>query len=295
MKSSKLKKATPLDWFCTIFCVLSILLCLLPLLNVVAISFSENRMISAGKVYLLPKGWNLNAYRQVIGDAKMTRSFLFTVFLTVVFVIISMSMTILCAYPLSRKNLLGKRYVTIYILFTMYFSGGLIPQYLLLKGLHLTNTIWVLLLPGAISTYNMIIMRSFFSNSIPESLIEYARVEGCNEWQILLRIVLPLSKPVLATLSLFYAVSRWNGFMDALYYISDQKLYPLQYRLYQIVNTNMAMSSDISLMENLNFVAVNPESIKTACIICTIVPIIMVYPFLQKYFVQGTMVGSIKG
>lgn len=295
MKRSALKKNGPMDIFCIVTSWFWIIICLLPLLNVIAISLSENRQIVAGNVYLWPKGLDLTAYRSVLGDATMIWSFGFTVLLTVTYVFLCMTMTILCAYPLSRKNLMGRKYISAIILFTMYFSGGLIPTYLLLKDLHLINTFWVLVLPGLINTYNMIIMRSFFSNSIPESLIEYAQVEGCGEWRILLQIVLPLSKPVLATLSLFYAVSRWNGFMDALYYISDQKLYPLQYKLYQIVNANMAMSNDVSLMENLNMTAINPEAIKSACIICTITPIILVYPFLQKYFVKGVMVGSVKG
>ena len=289
----KKRKMSLFDFVVVLICVLSILLCVFPFFNVIAISLSSNSMILANRVYLWPQELTLDAYHTVFCDPSTLHSFLFTVTLTAVYFAFSMFMTVCCAYPLSRKDLMGRKYIMAFILFTMYFSGGLIPTYLLLKQLKLINTFWVLVLPGMLSTFNMIILRTFFVNSIPESLIEAAQVEGCGELRILTRIVLPLSKPVLATLSLFYIVARWNGFSDALYYVSDSSLYPLQYRLYQIINSNMA--TDTSLLENIRQATINPESIKSASIICTITPIIIVYPFLQKYFVKGVMIGSVKG
>lgn len=288
-----MRKVGAMDVFVVTVCVFCILVCIVPFLNVLAMSLSDNAAITSNSVLLWPKGFHLEAFRTVLYDKPTIYSFFFTIALTAVYVVGSMFMTICCAYPLSKRDLIGRKPIFSLILFTMYFSGGLIPTYLLFKEIHLINTIWVLLLPGILSTYNMIILRTFFSNSIPESLIEAAKVEGCGEIGILLRIVLPLSKPVLATLSLFYAVSRWNGFMDALYYVSDAKLYPLQYRLYQIINSNMA--TDVTFLEQLPNAITNPEAIKCASIIFTITPIIMVYPFLQKYFVKGVMIGSVKG
>jgi putative aldouronate transport system permease protein len=289
----KKRKRTLFDFIVILICALSILLCIFPFFNVIAISLSSNNMILANKVYLWPQEFTTDAYHTVFYDPTTFHSFLLTVTLTAVYFVFSMAMTICCAYPLSRKNLMGRKYIMTFVIFTMYFSGGLIPTYLLLKQLGLINTFWVMVLPGMLNTFNMIILRTFFVNGIPDSLVEAAQVEGCGELRILMQIVLPLSKPVLATLSLFYIVARWNGFSDALYYVSSSNLYPLQYRLYQIINSNMA--TDTSLLENINQATINPESIKSASIIVTVTPILLVYPFLQKYFVKGVMIGSVKG
>lgn len=267
-------------------------LCLFPFINILAISLSENKDIMSGSVFLWPKGWNLAAYKTVFTDITILRSFGFTCFLTVLFTAVTMVMTTLCAYPLSKKQLKGRTVVLMMITFTMYFSGGAIPAYLLINDLHLLNTVWALVLPGAINTFNMIVMKSFF-NSIPEGLEESAVIDGAGHLRILVRIVLPLSMPIIATLALFYAVARWNMFSDALYYINDPKMYPLQLKLRQLITLNQVdqMVNDLA-DERQNVI---PETIKAASIIFATVPILLVYPWLQKYFVKGMMIGSIKG
>lgn len=269
-----------------------VLVCLIPMLYVAAISLSSNAAILAGKVYIWPVGLNFNSYKVVFADKTMTRSLFFTVMLTVVYTVLSMLMTILAAYPLSKKELKGRNVFLLIIVFTMYFSGGMIPDYILIRNLGLLNNFWAMVLPGLISAFNMIVLKTFFSN-LPESLEESAFIDGASYLTILVRIVLPLSMPVLATLSLFYAVGRWNGFMDALLYITDSKLFPLQLKLYQIIYNNM--QPEISAMEGNLASNVLPESLKAASVMFATIPIILVYPWLQKYFVSGVMIGAIKG
>ena len=203
-----------------------------------------------------------------------------------------MAITICAAYPLSIKGLKGRSVFAFILMFTMYFSAGLIPEYLLYKDLGLINTMWVLVLPLCFAPYNMLIMRSFLSSTIPDSLYEAAKLDGASHLQTLFRIVLPLSKPILATLSLFYAVGRWNAYADAKYYITTKSLQPLQYLL-----SNMVLNSGndaISLSESAA-ADTTPEVLQAATIMFATLPIIMVYPFVQKYFVKGTMIGAVKG
>ncbi len=285
-----------LDVFVPVVCVLSIFVCLAPLVNVLALSFSANNAIVSRKVSFLPVGFNLLAFDKVYHNAGMVRSFYFTIYLTAVYTALSMVMTILCAYPLSRNSLRGHKGIWIYILITMYFSGGMIPMYLQLQSMKLLDSFWVLVLPGLLSTYNMIILKSFFTNSIPLSLIESARLDGCGDMRTLLSIVLPLSKGVLATLSLFYAVAKWNSFSDALLYIRNQDLYPLQLRLYQLIFMSQLTSDQQQLTSSfMSAGRVNGDAIKAASIVVTTVPIILVYPWLQKYFVKGVQIGAVKG
>lgn len=267
-------------------------LCLFPFINIIAVSLSDNTAIVSGKVFLWPVGFNTIAYREVFSDLGMIRSFLFTVGLTVLYTAITLFMTILCAYPLSKKYLKGRTVFLLLITFTMYFTSGMIPQYLLVSNLNLLNTIWALILPGAVNTFNMIVMKSFFT-SIPTSLEESASLDGAGHLRILFSIVLPLSMPIIATISLFYAVGRWNGFSDALYYINDPKMFPLQLKLRQLISLNNVeqMMTDLQDAEDM----VVPEQLKSASIMFATVPILVVYPWLQKYFVKGMMVGSIKG
>lgn len=271
---------------------LAAFLCLFPFINILSISLSENKEIMAGTVFLWPKGWNLAAYRTVFTDRTILRSFGFTCLLTVVYTAVTMVMTILCAYPLSKRNLKGRTAVLMMITFTMYFSGGTIPSYLLVSDLKMLNTIWALILPGAVNTFNMIVMKSFFT-SIPDSLEESAVIDGAGHLRTLVSVILPLSMPIIATLSLFYAVARWNMFSDALYYINDPKMYPLQLKLRQLITLNQVDQMVNDLADQRQNVV--PETIKAASIIFATVPILMVYPWLQKYFVKGMMIGSIKG
>jgi putative aldouronate transport system permease protein len=264
----------------------------LPLVNVLATSLSSSSAILASKVYLLPVETTFESYKAILKDDSMIRSLIFTALMTIGYTVLGMILTICAAYPLTKKRLKGRNIILLMIIFTMYFSGGLIPDYILAKNLNILDTVWSLVLPGAISAYNLIVLKSFFS-SLPESLEESAILDGCNDIGVLFRIVLPLSKPVLATLSLFYAVGKWNSFMDALFYITDSKLYPLQLKLYQIIVNSQGI--DASIGEGNMSQNVLPESLEAACVIFATVPIILVYPWLQRYFVTGIMVGSVKG
>ncbi|QNU67364.1 carbohydrate ABC transporter permease [Ruminiclostridium herbifermentans] len=280
------------DFFIILITSISALLCLLPLVNVLATSLSSTSAILASKVYFLPVETTFESYKALLRDNSMIWSLVFTTLLTVGYTALAMLLTICAAYPLTKKRLKGRNAILLMIIFTMYFSGGIIPEYILAKNLNIINTVWSLVLPGAISAYNLIVLKSFFT-SLPDSLEESAILDGCNDIGVLFRIVLPLSKPVLATLSLFYAVGKWNSFMDALFYITDSKLYPLQLKLYQIIVNSQGI--DASIGENNMSQNVLPESLEAACVIFATVPIILVYPWLQKYFVTGIMVGSVKG
>ncbi|NHN32201.1 carbohydrate ABC transporter permease [Paenibacillus agricola] len=281
-----------IDTLIIIVVALASFLCLVPILHLISISLSSNAAILSNKVTLFPVEWSTLAYQTVLKDVKMYNSLLFTITLVVIFTLFCMVMTICAAYPLTKKKLKGRDFFLLVILFTMFFSGGLIPEYLLVKSLQLTNTIWALVLPGMINAFYLIILKSFFS-SIPEELEESARMDGCSHFGTLFRIVLPLSLPVLATLSLFYAVGRWNGFMDALFYITNQNLYPLQLKLYQLVISNQM--SDSMATEGMSATAPIPESLKAASIMFATIPILLVYPWLQRYFISGIMIGAVKG
>ncbi|GIP42696.1 ABC transporter permease [Paenibacillus sp. J45TS6] len=275
----------------TVLIILFSLMCLAPFLHVLAVSLSSNNSILSGKVMLWPVEWNWEAHKRVIGDISMLRSLIFTIGLTVLYTILCMAMTIAAAYPLTKSQLQGRKMMMYLIVFTMFFSGGIIPEYILIKELHLVNSMWSLILPHLINPFNLIIMISFL-RAIPKSLEEAAEIDGCSHFGVMFRIVLPLSMPVIAALSLFYAVSRWNGFMDSLFYITDPNMYPLQLKLYQLVMNNMA--NDTTQMEGIRMVEVLPESLKAASIIFTTVPILLVYPWLQRYFVTGVMLGAVK-
>ncbi|WP_454191601.1 carbohydrate ABC transporter permease [Paenibacillus sp. Marseille-Q7038] len=275
----------------TVLIILFSLMCLAPFLHVLAVSLSSNNSILSGKVMLWPVEWNWEAHKRVIGDISMLRSLIFTIGLTLLYTVLCMAMTIAAAYPLTKPQLQGRKMMMYLIVFTMFFSGGIIPEYILIKELHLVNSMWSLILPHLINPFNLIIMISFL-RAIPKSLEEAAEIDGCSHFGVLFRIVLPLSLPVIAALSLFYAVSRWNGFMDSLFYITDPSMYPLQLKLYQLVMNNM--SNDTMQMEGIRMVEVLPESLKAASIIFTTVPILLVYPWLQRYFVTGVMLGAVK-
>ena len=268
------------------------LTCIIPFLHIAAKSISSNTAVLSKRVYLLPQEINFEAYASIFRDGQLTHSMLYTIWMTALFTLIGMAITILAAYPLARRELKGRALIAFVLMFTMYFSAGLIPEYLLYKDLHLLNTMWVLVLPLSFSPYNMLIMRSFIRSTIPDSLYEAANLDGADHFQILFRVVLPLSKPILATLALFYAVGRWNAYADAKYYITTKALQPLQYLL-----SNMVLNSGqdaISLSEAAAQES-TPEVLQAAVVMFATLPIIMVYPFVQKYFVQGTMIGAVKG
>ena len=269
---------------------LCVLLCIIPVIHVVALSVSGRNAVMSNRVFLLPKDLDMKAYQSVFLDASMIRSLGFSIALTVGYTAFAMFCSILLAYPLSKPDLPGQKWMMVFILIPMYFSGGTIANYLWVKQMGLIDSPWSLVWPVLISTYNVIIMRNFFA-SIPVSLEESARLDGCNDFQILLQIVLPLSTASLATIALFYAVSRWNSFADVRYYINSTKYYTLQMKLYQVVfNSTNTQVAAVEGGKN----AVLSETIKAAAIVFSTVPIIIVYPFLQKYFVQGVMIGAVK-
>jgi len=266
--------------------------CLIPFLYMISLSLSSNDAIISQKVAIWPVDFTLETYRTILSDVEMIYTLGYTIVLTIVYTLVCMFLTVCAAYPLTKQRLMGRSLILTVLVFTMYFSGGLIPSYILVKNLDLMNTMWSLILPGAMSVFNLIILKTFFA-SLPESLEESASIDGCNDLGILVRIVLPLSLPSIATLSLFYAVDRWNGFQDALFYITDKNLYPMQLKLYQIITANQQL--DTQQGEGSVGAYIVPESLKAASVMFATVPILVVYPKLQKYFVDGVMTGAIKG
>ena len=273
--------------------VLLTLTCILPLLNIFATSLSSARAITSNKVVFWPVDLSLDAYKTVFTSGPLMKSMGFSIMITVIQVLLSVTMTVLIAYPLSETTLVGRKPLWMFVLFTMYFSGGMIPMYLLLKNMDMLNTMWCLILPGMISTYNMILMRTYFS-SIPGALKEAALIDGANDATVLARVILPLSKSMLATIALFYGVSRWNAVQDGMIYITDPNKYILQVRLNNIIMSSSAMNELISEGNNNNMI-LQSEQIRSASLCFSIIPVMLVYPFLQKYFVKGVMIGSVKG
>lgn len=271
----------------TAFVIITIIT-LIPIMRVISVSLSSKDAILSGKVFVFPVQLTTEAYMKVFGNSNFVHSFLYTITLTAGFTALSMVMTILAAYPLSKSGLKGKSIIMALFVLTMYFDPGTIPNYLNIKDLKLLDTIWALVLPGALSAYNLIIMRSFFLG-IDKSLYESAYIDGCSEVKALLKIAIPLAVPAIATLSLFYAVSRWNGISDVLYYINRSKLYTVQMILKQMID-----SVKISLVEGQTTQLV-ADNIKSASIVFSMTPMLIAYPFIQKFFTKGIMLGAVKG
>jgi putative aldouronate transport system permease protein len=270
-----------------------IVIVLYPLIFIVSASFSDPTRVLNGEVWLLPKSVTLDAYANILQNEKIWIGYRNTIFYTMVGTVINIIMTILAAYPLSRPDLPGRNAIMVFITLTMFFSGGLIPTYLLVKDLGMVDTMWALIVPGAIATYNLIVMRTYFQSSIPWELQEAAHIDGCSNWRLLFSIILPLSKPILAVMVLFYAVGHWNSFFNALIYIRNENLHPLQLVLREILLISQSASVDGSVgLEDKILLA---ESIKYAVIIVSSLPVLLMYPFVQRHFVKGVMIGSIKG
>lgn len=269
-----------------------LLITLYPFLYVISASLSDPSALNRGEVWLLPKGINLEAYKTVLKNPELWVDYYNTIWYVVVGTLFNIVFSTLLAYPLSRRNMAGRNIITMLVAFTMFFSGGLVPIYLMVKNLHLLDTRWALVFPSLINTWNMIIMRTFFV-SIPESLHEAAIIDGANEFQILLKIVIALSKPVFAVMVLFYAVAHWNTYFSALLYLNTERYYPLQMFLRKII-VQFDMSSMTGGTGSDPMVQSIGESIRYATIMVATVPIMCVYPFLQKYFAAGVMIGAIK-
>ncbi len=281
------------DLFIHSILAVTALTCLLPFIHVFSKSVSEEAFVIANKIILLPKGFTLDAYRKIFADFSILRSLYVSIIVTITFTVLGMIITICAAYPLSRKTLKGRSIFTFLFMFTMYFGGGIIPEYLLINNLNLLDTWWAMILPLAFSPYNLLIMKTTLQNTISDSLVESAVIDGAGQFRILRSIVLPLSKPIIATLSLFYAVGRWNAYQDALFYIKQNiDLRPLQLKLYYLV---VAATESFQAVAEGSAQYTSPEVLKASCIMFATIPILCIYPFVQKYFVQGTMIGAVKG
>lgn len=278
------------DWVIVVICVLIAIICLLPMVNLLARSLSGTDYLIKNEVYLWPKGFNIKAYATVLSDPKYIKAFGWTALLTVICTFLSLVMTTLCAFPLIFPALKGRKLINLFITITMFFNAGTIPNYLLMQKLNLLDNPLVLIIPGCLSVYNMIILRSFFYG-IPESLRESAEIDGASYLTVLVKIYLPLSKPVLATLALFYAVGRWNGYSDALMYMKNKDFYPLQLLLYNILNNINQV--EVTTQEGFSAPGL-ADSLKAAIVMFSTIPILCIYPFLQKYFIQGVTLGAVK-
>ncbi len=275
---------------------LFILVTLYPLIFVVSASFSSGEALMRGEVWLLPKGVNLDAYRTIFKMPEILRGFVNSLFYTALGTAVNVVFTVLAAYPLSRKDLYGRPVLMFLFAFTMMFSGGLIPTYLLVRDLKLLNSVWALILPGALSVWNMTITMNFFRGNLPDEMLEATQIDGCSDVQFLWRFAAPLSKSILAVIALFYAVGHWNSYFSALIYLTDARKYPLQLVLRDIlINNQLDISSsqmDVQTMLRKEYLQ---DLLKYAIIVVSTVPMMVLYPFVQKYLVKGVMLGSLRG
>lgn len=282
------------DWMNYATLAVILLIIIYPLLFVISASISDPQLVNSGKMWLWPKGVTFLGYEKVFQNKEILNGYLNTILYTVLGTSINLVLTVLAAFPLSRKDLVGKNIIMALFVFTMFFSGGLIPSYLLIKNLGMLNTMWALIIPNAVSIWNIIIVRTFFQHSIPNEIQEAAAIDGISDFQMLWKVILPLSMPIIAVMTLFYSVAHWNSYFNALIYLTDQKLFPLQLILREILIQNqmdqMAGSSE-AMTQQILFA----QTIKYAVVIIANLPVLMLYPFLQKYFTKGVMVGAIKG
>ena len=271
--------------------ILLTFVCLYPFLNVLSISFSGYDAVLSGKVTFYPIDFSMEAYKQILGRSTIWTSMRTTVIITLLGTALSLVLTTFAAYALSINDLPGKKVLTGMILFTMYFGGGMIPTFLVVKNVGLYDTLGALFIPQSISVFNFIVMRTFF-RELPESLQDAARIDGASYMQILVKIILPLSLPIIATMGLFYAVGYWNSYFEALIYIQDVNKYTLQLRLRSLLFGSELTTNSA---DNIAGTMVLTQSLKMAIVVVSTLPILVVYPWLQKYFVKGVMLGSVKG
>lgn len=278
----------------TVILVTALLLVMYPLYFIIIASISDGTAINTGNVWFLPKGINLEGYQRILKDDMIWIGYRNTIVYTVVGTSINLVLTILLAYPLSRKDFSIGKYVMIFLMITMYFNGGLIPRYLQVKNIGLMDTWLVMVLLNSVNVFNVIIARSFLKSSIPETLYEAAVLDGCSHATYLVKVVLPLSKPIIAVLLLYYGIAHWNEFFTGLIYLKNEKLYPLQLILRSILIENQMQDAMVEDLSDTNQKDIG-ELIKYGIIIVSSLPVLVIYPFLQKYFVQGVMIGSVKG
>jgi multiple sugar transport system permease protein/putative aldouronate transport system permease protein len=282
------------DTMNTLFLSIALLVTVYPIIFIISSSFSKTSAVMSGSVWLFPVGFTLDGYRAVFTNDMILTGYANTVFYTAAATLLNIAMTIAAAYPLSRKDFRARNPIMLAFTFTMFFSGGMIPTYMLINSLGWINHRIVMIVPVAMTVYNVIITRTFFQSTIPDELLEAARIDGCSDIRFLLSVVIPISKAIIAVIALFYAVSHWNSFFNAFMYLNDKNLYPLQLVLRQIL-----LANDISSgMTNLDAQAAKEglsELLKYALIVVASVPVLCMYPFIQKYFVKGVMIGSVKG
>lgn len=284
-----------------VYLLLALVVVLYPLVYIISASISNPKLVSSGEMWLFPKGLTLDGYKLVFNNPKIWIGYKNTIFYTLIGTVLNLAVTLPASYALSRSDFVGRHLFMGMFLVTMFFSGGLIPSYLLIKNLGLVNSVGALILPVAASVWNIIVARTFFQSTIPKELQEAAHVDGCTNFRLFMKIVLPLSSPIIAVMALFYGVGHWNSYFPALIYLNDDMKYPLQLVLRQILvlqemsaeTTGAAISGDIArAMANKAEIA---ALVRYAVIIVSTLPVIAVYPFLQRYFVQGVMIGSVKG
>jgi len=268
-----------------------------PLIYIVSASFSSTAAVMANRVWLWPVEPSLKGYEAVFNNKDILTGFGNSIFYTLAGTFVNLVVTLAAAYPLSRRDLRPRNFIMLVFSFTMFFAGGMIPSYLLVSNLGMLNTRWSVILPGALNVYNMIIARQFFASNIPTELLEASQLDGCSDFQFILRVVVPLSGAIVAVLGLFFAVGHWNAYFSALLYIGDRKKYPLQVFLREILIQNTidaSMTGSVSLEDEVVKQGLE-DLLKYSLIIVASVPVLIIYPFVQKYFVKGVMIGSIKG
>ncbi|WP_130836240.1 carbohydrate ABC transporter permease [Lachnoclostridium sp. Marseille-P6806] len=275
--------------------ILLVIVIAYPLIYIVSASFSSPQAVISGKVLLLPVDVTLKGYRAVFQNPKIMTGFRNSFLYTIVGTLINLVMTVLCAYPLSRKEFTARNRITSYFVFTMYFSGGLVPTYILVRNLHMVNTVWAMLIPTAMSSYNMIICRTYMVNSIPDELYEACEIDGGSPWEYLVKVVVPLCKPILAVMVLYYGVSHWNDYYNAMIFLKNEMLQPLTIVMREILIQNQVdftMLRDAKAASEMQGLA---QLLKYSTIVVASVPVLAIYPFVQKYFVEGVMIGAVKG
>lgn len=284
------KKWTVFTIFNTILMACIAIATIYPIVYIIAISFSDSGYILQNKVFLWPRGFNIEAYKEILSSARIPRAYLNTIIYTGLGTIINLLMTALAAYPLSRPEFFGRKFFMVMIILTMFLSGGMIPTYMIVQKLGMIDTIWAIVIPNAIWTIELLILKSFFEN-IPDSMRESALIDGASEWRILFNIVLPLSKPALASIGLFYFMGHWNSYFIPMIYLNDPNLHPLQVVLRNMLMNTELQNANSAIERNL----LTPEALKNATIFITMIPVLIIYPFAQKYFAKGVMLGSEKG
>lgn len=298
LKRSGLNKRGPFDivfdGLIYLFMLLFFIIVAYPILYVLALSFSSREAVLNNWVYIIPVGFNFDNYKLVLKHEFLPKAFLNSVFYTVFGTLYSMILTILGAYALSRKNYFGRDFIMFLIAFTMMFGGGMIPSYMLIKNLGLLNTRLALIIPFAVSQYNLIVMRTYMQQ-IPSAIEESAKLDGANDFVILFRIFVPMSKPVIATITLFYAAGQWNDFFSGLIYLDDKNKFPLQLVIRDLLITQNDATLNQGLAAQQGMPSLTPGGFRAAIVVVTVLPLLVVYPFIQKYFVKGVMLGSIKG